>query len=75
MNAINFYDIDMENYNQNNAAAISPINVSEQAIREQKLLQNGWIVFGVLVLVFGIFMYEIIHEDLNRSWKEVVESE
>lgn len=75
MKAINFYDLDMENYNQNNAAVISPINVSEQANREQTLLKNGWIVLGILVLVFGIFSYQIIQEDLNKSWKDIVESE
>lgn len=75
MKPINFYDIDMENYNQNIAAEIKPMNPAEQATREQKLIRNGWIMLGIVVLVFGLFTYEIIQEDLNRNWKDIVESE
>jgi len=75
MKAINFYDLDMENYNQNIAAEINPMITAEQAARDQKLFRNGWLVLGILVLVFGIFSYQIIQEDLNKSWRDIVESE
>ncbi len=75
MKAINFYDLDMENYNQNISAEINPMITAEQAARDQKLFRNGWLVLGILILVFGIFSYQIIQEDLNKSWKDIVESE
>lgn len=74
-NLIEFDNVQFENQPTMEGNVPIPENIDNEVYKDENR-NSGVIVWSILVMaMIGYLIYEISHEDLRKSWREVAESE
>lgn len=74
-NFIEFDNVEFENHPPMEMNIPITANIDPEVYKDDNR-NSGVIVWSILVIaMIGYLIYEITEEDLNRNWKDIVESE